>query len=84
MGFLVTSILFCISAFQSVGVAFLGLHIPHWCSVPALSNLSYQQQKYIAAPYDEHGKFYLSGGSRARVPHKGPISFVLTYKFYEI
>ena len=49
------NIAFHISAFQSVGVAFLGLSVDHWCEVPGLKNLTAEQQKYIVAPLDENG-----------------------------
>ena len=26
--------------------------VPHWCYIPALSNLSYEDQKKIAIPFD--------------------------------
>ena len=40
-----------------MAIAFLGLPVDHWCEVPALENLSAEQQKYIAAPYEENGQF---------------------------
>ena len=42
---------------HSVAIAFLGLPVDHWCEVSELENLSAEQQKYIAAPYEENGQF---------------------------
>ncbi len=29
----------------------------HWCAISALKNYSYEEQKYIAIPYDQHGEY---------------------------
>ena len=36
-----------------MGITFIGGDMEHFCQVPRLQNYSYDQQKYIAIPYDE-------------------------------
>ena len=44
-------------SYQGTAAPFVVFPLDHWCRVPALQNLSWEQQKYISAPADEDGGY---------------------------
>ncbi|ELU09061.1 hypothetical protein CAPTEDRAFT_121679 [Capitella teleta] len=44
---------FAVFAVDSIAMNFVGAEPDHWCHVEELSNLSYDQQKYIAIPFTD-------------------------------
>lgn len=42
-----------IGAMQDMSANFLTAPMEHWCMVPELQNVSHDQQKYVAIPYED-------------------------------
>ena len=51
----VYAVIFLLSVFScdSIHMIFIGADMAHWCRVEELVHLPYDQQKYVAVPYDE-------------------------------
>ena len=45
--------LVCMYSCDSIHMIFIGADMAHWCRVEELVHLPYDQQKYVAVPYDE-------------------------------
>jgi len=62
---LVCAAIFFFSLFtlDAVQMIFVGADMNHWCLVPELSNLSYEQQKNIASPTLRYGAHHTSTAS---------------------
>ena len=45
--------MFSFWSYHGTAAPFVVYSMDHWCHVPALVNLSWKQQKYVAIPVDE-------------------------------
>ena len=42
--------------YHGVAAPFVVFPLEHWCKIPALANLSYEQQRYVGIPKDEESE----------------------------
>jgi hypothetical protein len=48
---------FAFWTYHGVAAPFVVMPLDHWCLVPQLANLSWEQQKYIGIPTDDNGDY---------------------------
>ena len=56
LSFIIIGIISAFSA-ESINMNFVGGQQDHWCSVQELSNMTHDQQRWVAIPYDSDGEY---------------------------
>ena len=49
--------MFAVWSYHGVAAPFVVFPMDHWCDVPGLEDLSWEQQRYVGIPLDDEGEY---------------------------